>query len=149
MCVVSFASTQFNFALNFPPVKTLLDNNPLVKKLKPHATEIFHIKPADPTRPQYIGSDLHFSCGFEVDAFDRSDRHVKVYLKNDYKRQGSIFLYLPESDGLNRAAVMVNGKPGIVEIVARPSMGENCVGRVLRVYVETGPNEDGLVSILW
>jgi hypothetical protein len=74
---------------------------------------------------------------------------VKVFLKNDYKRQGSIFLYLPEDDGLNRAAVTVNGKPSRVEIVARPSMGHNCVGRVLRVYVETGPNEDGLVSIVW
>ncbi len=70
-------------------------------------------------------------------------------MKNDYKKQGSIFLYIPERDGLDRAAVTVNGKPGRVEIVARPSMGESCGGRVLRVYVGTGPNEDGVVSIIW
>lgn len=92
---------------------------------------------------------MHFSCGFEVNSSHWSDRHVRICLRNDYKRQGSIFLYLPERDGLNRAAVTVNGKPGLVEIVARPSMGENFSGRVLQVYFETGPHEDGLVSILW
>lgn len=134
-------------------LKTLVDNNPLIKKLKPHETEIFHIKPAEPTRPQYIGSDLHFSCGFEVDLFDWSDRHVTVCLKNDYKKKGSIFVYLPERKTLDKAAITVNGKAaGHVEIVARPSIGEHC-GRVLRVYIEiegSGVNhDDGLVSIRW
>ena len=138
-------------SVHFPIVaaKTLLDNDPLIKKLKPHATEIFHIKPAEPNRPQYIGSDLHYSCGFEVDSFDWGDCHVGISLKNDYKKRGSIFLYIPERDGLDRATVTVNGKPGRVEIVARPLMGENCGGRVVRVYVGIGPNEDGVVSIIW
>ena len=120
--------------------------------LKRHETEIFHIKPADPYRPQYIGSDLHFSCGFEVDSFDWSDHHVKVVLKNDFHKKGSIFLYIPESDQLNNALVNVNGKPGCFTIAARPSMEKNCGGRVLRVYVEiegSNNNEDGLVSIRW
>ncbi|KAL3798082.1 hypothetical protein ACHAW5_010295 [Stephanodiscus triporus] len=143
--VFSFWSSEYVWI----PHRTLEDNDPLIKKLKPHATEIFHIKPAEPSRAQYIGSDLHFSCGFEVDSFDWSDRHVKICLKNDYKKRGSIFLYVPECDGLNSAAVTVSGKPGRVEIVARPIMGENCGGRVLRVNVGTGENADGVVSILW
>jgi hypothetical protein len=86
-------------------VKTLVDNSPLIKKLTPHETEIFHIKPADPTRPQYIGSNLHFSCGFEVATFDWGDHHVKVCLKNDYKKKGAVYVhvYLPESKGLDNA----------------------------------------------
>lgn len=120
--------------------------------LRPHETEIFHIKPADPQRPQYIGSDLHFSCGFEVDSFDWSDHHVKVLLKNDFHKKGSIFLYIPESEHLNNALAAVSGKPGYFEVAARPLTGENCGGRVLRVYVEiegSNNNEDGCVSIRW
>ncbi len=119
--------------------------------LRPHETEIFHIKPADPQRPQYIGSDLHFSCGFEVDTFDWSSHHVKVSLKNDFHKEGSVFLYIPESEKLNNAIVKVNGNPGVFEISARPSMGE-IGGRVIRVYVEIeGSNDivDGIVSIRW
>ncbi len=36
------------------------------------------------------------------------------------RRQGSIFLYLPENDRLNRAAITANGNPNRVKIVARP-----------------------------
>ena len=42
-----------------------------------------------------------------------------ICLKNDFQKQGTI-----ERNGLDRAAVTVNGKPGRVEIVARPLMGE-------------------------
>jgi len=131
------------------PHRTLEENDPLIKKLKPHATEIFHIKPAEPTRPQYIGSDLHFSCGYEVNSFDWSDRSVKISLKNDYKKDGSVVVYVPESDGLNRAAVTVNGKPGKFDVVAKTPMGKNRGGSVLRVYVSTGIIDEGVVSIHW
>ena len=134
-------------------LQTLVDNNPLIKKLKPHETEIFHIKPADPTRPQYIGSNLHFSCGFEVQTFDWSGNHVEVCLKNDYKKKGSIYVYLPESKGLDNATVAVNGKPGQVDIVARPTIGEDNNGRVVQVSIEIqgigGADGDGEVSIRW
>jgi hypothetical protein len=73
-------------------------------------------------------------------------------LKNDYKKQGSIFVYIPESVPRATdwtAAVTVNGKPGRVEILARPLMGENCGGVVVRVCIRTGANEDGVVSIIW
>jgi len=146
--VFSFWSSEYVWI----PHQTLVDNNPLIKKLKPHETEIFHIKPAEPTRPQYIGSNLHFSCGFEVKSFDWSAHRVTVCLKNDYKKKGSIFVYIPESEGLNEAAATANGKTGHVEIVARPSIGENYEGRVLRVYIEiegSGDPDDGLASIHW
>ena len=147
--VFSFWSSSYVWI----PHQTLVDNNPLIKKLQPHQTEVFHIKPADPTRPQYIGSDLHFSCGFEVSSFDWSDHHVFVTLKNEYKRTGSIFVYLPERNGVDKAVFTVNGKPGSrVDIVAKPSIGENCEGRVVRVYVDieaSGADEDGNVSIRW
>ena len=61
-------------------------------------------------------------------------------------------MYLPERKGLDKASVAVDGKPGIVEIVARPSIGEHHNGRVLRVYTEikgSGVENDGLVSISW
>lgn len=148
----NFGFHLFSFWLSeyiWIPHKTLEENDPLIKKLKPHATEIFHIKPAEPTRPQYIGSDLHFSCGYEVNSFDWGDCSVKISLKNDYIKEGSVVVYVPESDGLNRAAVTVNGKPGKFDVVAKTLMGENCGGSVLRVYVSTGTIDDGLVSINW
>ena len=41
----------------------------LSKKLKAHETEIFHLRAVTPDVPQYIGSDIHFSCGQEVQTF--------------------------------------------------------------------------------
>ena len=97
---------------------------------------------------------MHFSCGFEVDTFDCSDNSVKVKLKNGYKKKGSIFLYIPESKGLDISVVVkVNdNKPGNYDTVAKPSMGDNRAGRVLRAYIEiegSGAKNDGLVSINW
>jgi hypothetical protein len=131
--------------------QTLMENSPLIKKLRPHATDIFHIKPANPARPQYIGSNLHFSCGFEVARFEWSGRHVSVRLKHTHKKTGFVVVYLPERKGLDAAVVAVNDKAGSFEIVARPSIG-GIHGRVLRVHAEiegSGVESDGLVSIRW
>lgn len=141
----------------------MVDNNPLIKKLAPHETEIFHIKPANPTRPQYIGSDLHFSCGFEVRSFVFGEGHVSICLKNDYEKKGSIYLYLPGSDeSLNTVAVTANGKPGTAAVVAKPNIGVHTEGsnqpthfyqgRVLQVRVSieaSGAENDGKVSFTW
>ena len=147
--VFSFWSSEYVWI----PHQTLVDNSPLIKRLKPHETEIFHIKPAEPTRPQYIGSDLHFSCGFEVDTFDWSDNSVTVRLKNDYKKKGSIYVYIPECKGLDKAVVKLNGEQTAhFDTVARPSIDERCGGRVLQVCVEiegSGNSNDGLISISW
>jgi len=95
---------------------------------------------------------LHFSCGFEVKSFDWDHRSATVALKNDYKKKGSVFVYLPESKGLDNVVINVNGKPGRADIVAKPSLGESYHGRVLRVYTEikgSGVKHDGLVSMSW
>jgi len=63
-----------------------------------------------------------------------------------------VYIYIPESERLDNALMNVNGKPGNFEVAARPSMGGNCGGRVLRVHVEiegSNDNEDGVVSIRW
>ena len=135
------------------PHGTLLDGSPLMTTLRPHATEILHVKPVDPSRPQYVGSDLHFSCGFEVKTFEWSDKSVRVILKNDYKKCGSVYLFLPERVGIDRASVHVCGRPSRFETVARPSIGPDAhQGRVIRVGVEivaNGEEDDGEVSIKW
>lgn len=73
-------------------------------------------------------------------------------LKNDYQKKGSIYIYIPESEGVNKAAVNVNGKQSSFELVAKPSIGENGDGSVVRVRVEiegTKGDDDGSVSIRW
>lgn len=131
------------------PHQTLVDNSPLVKKLESHQTEIFHIKPADPTSCQYIGSDLHFSCGFEVASFDAKENSVLVHLKNKYAKTGSIYLYLPSGKKFDNASVELNGVPGQMDIIARPTI-EGHEGLVVRVPVAikgTGEQDDGVISI--
>lgn len=129
--------------------QALVDNSPLVKKLESHQTEIFHIKPADPTSCQYIGSDLHFSCGFEVASFDAKEKSVLVHFKNSYTKKGYVYLYLPDGRNFDGATVIVNGAPGQMDIIARPTLGEH-KGMVVRVPVVikgTGEEHDGVVSI--
>ena len=135
------------------PHSTLLDGSPLMTTLRPHATEILHVKPVDATRPQYIGSDLHFSCGFEVKAFEWTDGSVRVTLKNEYEKRGSIYLFLPGRVGLDRASVSVCGRSSSFETVASPSIGHAAnQSRVIRIRVEVAANgeeDDGKVSIKW
>lgn len=138
-----------------------MDKDPLIKRLAPHETEIFHIKPANPTRPQYIGSDLHFSCGFEVHSFEWGSSFVKISLKNDYEKSGSVFIYIPESASAGKSLddmyATVNGEASRAEVVARPAINndkskDNHPGRVvkIRVYTNGGQEEtDGKIEISW
>jgi len=128
--VFSFWESKYSWV----PHQALVGNDPLVKKLAPHETEIFHIKPANPTRPQYIGSDLHFSCGFEVQNFEWSERSVKIELKNEYEKKGSIFVYLPGGRGdgekkLENLSITVNGTvtPDWC-VIAKPKIGVHSAG---------------------
>eukprot|EP00577_Skeletonema_sp_RCC1716_P005016 CAMPEP_0113431976 /NCGR_PEP_ID=MMETSP0013_2-20120614/33880_1 /TAXON_ID=2843 ORGANISM="Skeletonema costatum, Strain 1716" /NCGR_SAMPLE_ID=MMETSP0013_2 /ASSEMBLY_ACC=CAM_ASM_000158 /LENGTH=1149 /DNA_ID=CAMNT_0000321021 /DNA_START=55 /DNA_END=3505 /DNA_ORIENTATION=+ /assembly_acc=CAM_ASM_000158 len=143
--VFSFWSSEYVWI----PHETLVDNSPLVKKLESHQTEIFHIKPADPTSCQYIGSDLHFSCGFEVSSFVAGEKRVLIELKNNYAKKGSVYLYLPVGKKFDNATVEVNGAEGSMEIIARPTLGgnEGVVVRVPVVIKGTGEENDGVVSI--
>jgi len=143
--VFSFWSSEYVWI----PHETLVDNSPLVKKLESHQTEIFHIKPADPTSCQYIGSDLHFSCGFEVASFEAGAKRVLIELKNNYAKKGSVYLYLPDGKKFYNATVEVNGTASSMEVIARPTLGGNdgVVVRIPVVITGTGEGKDGVVSI--
>lgn len=67
----------------------------LSKKMKAHETEIFHLKAVITEHPQYIGSTIHFSCGFEVKKFKYTMNTVSLRLKNSYRRSGYVFIYIP------------------------------------------------------
>ncbi|KAK1743772.1 alpha-galactosidase [Skeletonema marinoi] len=127
--VFSFWSSEYVWI----PHETLVDNSPLVKKLD------------DPTSCQYIGSDLHFSCGFEVSSFVAGEKRVLIELKNNYAKKGSVYLYLPVGKKFDNATVEVNGAEGSMEIIARPTLGGN-EGVVVRVpVVIKGTGEEMMV----
>lgn len=141
--------------------QTLVEKDPLIKKLSPHETEIFHIKPANPTRPQYIGSDLHFSCGFEVQSFEWCSSHIDLTFKNEYDKTGSVFLYIPEpgSSGktLDNLSALTNGEASRVDVVARPAIHNNKTknfhaGVVVKIRVHCDGSQNivgGQVKITW
>ena len=134
--------------------QTLVDKDPLIKRLLPHETEIFHIKPANPTRPQYIGSDLHFSCGFEVKSFEWGSSLVNLSLKNNYEKSGFVFLFIPGDKNINAS---VNGESSEVQVVARPAISNGksdggLAGRIVKIGVTiagTGTDSDGRIEISW
>ena len=67
----------------------------LSKRLGSHESEIFHVKCVADKLPEYIGSDIHFSCGYEVASFKGTRDYVEVQLKTENKRDGFIFIFLP------------------------------------------------------
>jgi len=84
-------------------------NANLSKILPPHGSEIFHLKPMQPHRPQYIGSTIHFSCGFEVKSFNFNENTLWLNLKNEWKREGWVFLFVPGSNNALRASIDDSG----------------------------------------
>eukprot|EP00587_Corethron_hystrix_P002681 CAMPEP_0113300592 /NCGR_PEP_ID=MMETSP0010_2-20120614/2158_1 /TAXON_ID=216773 ORGANISM="Corethron hystrix, Strain 308" /NCGR_SAMPLE_ID=MMETSP0010_2 /ASSEMBLY_ACC=CAM_ASM_000155 /LENGTH=716 /DNA_ID=CAMNT_0000154043 /DNA_START=815 /DNA_END=2962 /DNA_ORIENTATION=+ /assembly_acc=CAM_ASM_000155 len=65
------------------------------KKLNAHDCEIFHVKSVDRSKVQYVGSSLHYSCGFEVKSIENEQNGAKIFLKNDLSRDGHVYLFLP------------------------------------------------------
>jgi Melibiase len=118
----------------------------ITKLLGPHETEVFHIKPVTPDLPQYIGSDLHFSCGVEVVSFGPSTKNknqAQLMLKTTVERAGNCFLYIPVVD-TRHVRVTVAGQPtrrwtvvGNVPLQSHPS---RACGRILRIPVDINPN---------
>lgn len=133
----------------------------LCRNLGPHETEIFHIRPVTPTMPQYVGSDIHFSCGHEVLSFvvhPNPKRQVDIQLKTNLNRVGHIFLFVPVVD-TSHVKVVVGGKSPVrwttVGNVPSPTPGgtlglTQCIGRVLRIMVVVHGDssaEDGLIRV--
>lgn len=118
------------------------------QRLLSHETEIFHIRKVTPGIPQYVGSDLHFSCGHEVLSFDVSEKHrVKVSLKTELSRVGHIYLFVPTVD-TNHVQVSVAFKPSRWSVVGNVPEKEDgtshCCGRILRAMVVVhGDGSDG------
>lgn len=105
--VFSFWSSKYNWISGTPEYPDTNDhiasnhnssasNQPLLSKLLgPHETEIFHVKPVTPQKPQYLGSDIHFSCGQEVDLFQAEKNRLTIQLRTEYYRAGHIFVFVP------------------------------------------------------
>mmetsp|Transcript_25914 Transcript_25914/g.30103 ORF Transcript_25914/g.30103 Transcript_25914/m.30103 type:complete len:1534 (+) Transcript_25914:234-4835(+) len=107
------------------------------KRLGPRETEIFHVKPVQAHFPQYIGSELHFTCGYEVQSMSVTERSIKLQFKNDSKRSGFVYLYVPTFD--NKIHMTINGKATRAEVVTRtPQFSQSYAiygGQVIRVFV--------------
>ncbi|GAX29450.1 hypothetical protein FisN_16Hh109 [Fistulifera solaris] len=82
------------------------------RRLNAHETEIYHIKPVTPENPQYIGGNLHFSCGKEVRSFyvNFNNNRARICLETNYYRNGSILMYIPRTT-LDKLQITVTGKP--------------------------------------
>mmetsp|Transcript_6028 Transcript_6028/g.8869 ORF Transcript_6028/g.8869 Transcript_6028/m.8869 type:complete len:1137 (+) Transcript_6028:217-3627(+) len=124
----------------------------LTKNLGPHASEIFHVKAVSPDRPQYIGSELHFTCGYEVLKFEATSTSIDIQLMNSSKRSGFVYLYVPsytDAMDVKMSGMIVQG-----EIVSRcPKVAYKSSfygGQVVRVWVVihgNGSPNDGRISI--
>jgi len=131
------------------------DSEPISKLLAPHATEIFHIKPVTPDVPQYIGSDLHFSCGRELHSFQRRSRnHLALRLSAGYERTGNVFVFVPVTN-TQPLRVTVRDEPARWTTIGNtPKISDNgsprLSGRVISIAVAVladGTENDGLVDI--
>jgi Melibiase len=111
---------------------------PITRRLLAHETEIFHIRKVTPGKPQYVGSDLHFSCGHEVLSFDDSEKNrVAIALKTELSRVGHLFLFIPIVD-TSHVQVSVAGSPSrwsVIGNVPDEDGSPHCCGRIIRVMV--------------
>jgi hypothetical protein len=124
------------------------------KLLGAHATEIFHIKPVTPDAPQYIGSDLHFSCGRELRSFRASRDCLEIRLVSEYKRAGRVFVFIPRST-LESVRVTARGAPGRWTAVGNtPKVSDNgsprLIGRIISIPImirADGFSDDGHIHV--
>eukprot|EP00979_Chaetoceros_neogracilis_P014370 scaffold4569_cov284-Chaetoceros_neogracile.AAC.16 len=122
------------------------------KKLGPHESEIFHVKPVSLSKGQFIGSELHFTCGYEVVEFNSTSSTIDLKLRNDSKRSGFVYVYMPCY--ANTMTVTMSGMVARGEIVFRtPKIGHDNTfygGHVVRVWVVingNGSKDDGRVTV--
>ena len=124
----------------------------ITQSMAPHQTEVFHIREVTPNQPQYVGSDLHFSCGYEVRSFQTDGPHkVRIALKTELNRVGHVYLFLPTID-TSHVQVTVNGEKGRWNVISNvPRDGSpHCCGRVVRIMVVVhadGSTNDGQIVV--
>jgi len=152
--VFAFWSSKYTWIPNHRRAEEQGLDETVSKKMAAHETEIFHSKLVTPHVPQYIGSDLHFSCGQEVRSFQVSKNTVQIQLKTDYNRVGYIFVFVPTSN-TERIRATMNGEKGKWSAVGNtPNMNENgsprLMGRIIRIMVivhANGTPQDGQINI--
>ena len=109
----------------------------LRRLLQVHETEIFHLKSVDPTLPEYLGSSIHFSGGYEVNKIEKSKEQVYILFRNTFYRLGSVYLFIPRVM-VDHVEVESAGKAITFETVGNTPDARNqntIVGRVIRVQV--------------
>lgn len=124
----------------------------LRKLLQSHETEIFHLKAVDPTRPEYLGSSIHFSCGYEVSKIDKTSDQIVVQFRKNLYRLGYVYLYIPRPK-VDEIEVNVAGTAVALEAVGNTpnyKSQNKLVGRVIRFEVVIrgdGSPRDGEVVV--
>jgi len=83
----------------------------LTFKLPAHSGRLLAVRPVS-DGPQFVGSSLHFSQGYEVSEWVREGRRVKMGLQLGRMAEGEMALALPA------APRSVNGSPAIVHRIA-------------------------------
>jgi len=150
--VFSFWSSKYLWVSN----DQIRKGRTLSKKLGSHESEIFHVKKVSVDLPQYIGSDLHFTCGCEISSFVFVDKTLVVQLNNEFRRAGFIYVYIPTSQP-SVQRVKVNDDDGRVDCITRvpcilPNRNNGSFsGLVLRIWVvihAKGTVPDGRVEII-
>lgn len=153
--VFAFWSAKYSW---LPTIKHEGEHGPeqtISKRLPPHATEIFHIRPVKPGEPQYVGSDLHFSCGREVRSFAATEKSLCLGLNTDYHRTGRIFVFIPKAS-TESIRVSVRGREARWVLVGNtPKVNGNgstprLLGRVIAIPVtimSDGNELDGEIRI--
>lgn len=99
---------------------------------------------------------MHFSCGAEVRVFKVMTSCVFIRLNPNYRRNGSIFVFLPRVDVANVVQVTVSNVRALWNVVGntplRPLHGDSprLIGRVIQIFVtiySDGRPHDGEVKI--
>jgi hypothetical protein len=123
----------------------------ITKTLEAHESEILHIKKVTRDWPQYIGSTIHFSCGYELLSFKATDHSVRLLLPSNYQRHGDIYVYVPRVNVEEVVHVQVNNRPRSPWSIAGsvPSGPHNyqVIGRILKIPISIECATDGEVQI--
>jgi hypothetical protein len=123
----------------------------LRKLMQVHETEIFHIKPVNPSMPEYLGSAIHFSCGYEVSSVEKTADQMAIQLRKTFYRLGHVYLYIPRPK-VDEIDLLVGGKTATFEAFGNTPDAENpqrLIGRVIRFNVivrgDGSPNDGEIV----
>jgi hypothetical protein len=104
--VFEFWSGEYSLAELDNSSLTLLDP-PAV--LNSHSALIYAVRPLVPDKPEYVGSDLHFTCGKELASWKELKAGVVVLELDILERSsaGHVWLFLPNTD--TKSEVMCSG----------------------------------------